>query len=341
MPGKFGFGSMSLTWPKPVPIESAVETLKFITGHPKFGTKVINAGEFYGADDVNLKYLKEFVKSNTEEFNRELIISIKGGVNKKTFSPDGTRENIRKSVENSISYFPLDPTKRPKLVFEIARVDPNVSYDDSVSYIYEFVKEGKLDGISLSEVGVKSIQKAVSVAPISCVELEFSLATQDIFHNGVLEELSKHGIPIIAYSPLSRGLLTDYTVENADKYLSLIGAEDMRNHSDRFKPENFDQNCLLAKKLYGFAHDVKNCSLESLALSWILAISEKTDFHGIPVVCKILPIPSGSTKEKLEKNLGNLVELTREDLDQIDRICKEYPVKGFRYNEAHEALCFA
>lgn len=70
-------------------------------------------------------------------------------MDKKTFSPDGTRENIRKSVKNSISYFPLDPTKRPKLVFEIARVDPNVSYDDSVSYIHEFVKEGKLDGISL------------------------------------------------------------------------------------------------------------------------------------------------------------------------------------------------
>jgi len=85
MPGKFGFGSMTLTCPKPVPIETAIETLKFITGHPKFGTKVINAGEFYGANDVNLKYLKEFVNSNTDEFNRELIISIKVAWTKRLF----------------------------------------------------------------------------------------------------------------------------------------------------------------------------------------------------------------------------------------------------------------
>ena len=336
IPGNFGFGTMSLTWtPTPLPVEGAIETMKYITSHPEFGIKMLNGGEFYGAGDLNLKYLKAFVDSNTDEFNRELIFSIKGGLDALTLTPDGSKEGIRKSVENIMSYFPLDPTKRPKLMFEIARVDPKVPYEDTVSYINEFVKEGKLDGISLSEVGVKSIQKAVSAAPISCVEVEFSLATQDILHNGVLQELSKNGIPIIAYSPLCRGLLTDSAVESGDKFITSMKPGDVRTHFDRFQPENFKQNSLFARKLYEFAHDIKKCSLESLAISWILAVSQRNDFHGIPSVTKILPIPSGSTKDKIEKNLGQLVDLTKEDLDLIDKICKEYPIKGYRYNESH------
>lgn len=337
IPGKFGFGTMSLTWtPSPKPIADSVKLLKFVTSHPKFGTQVINGGEFYGPNDINLKYLKAFVDSNSDEVNRNLIISIKGGMSKLDHSPKGDRQGLAESIENIISYFPSDPAKRPKLLFQISRVDPKVPYDDTVTYINEFVQAGKIDGISLSEVGVGSIRKALSAAPISCVELELSLATQDIFYNGVLAELSQYGIPVIAYSPLSRGLLTDSTVETADDFLSNLKEGDLRNRFPRFNPENFKQNILLAKKLYEFAHEVKNTSLESLALSWIVSVSGRKNFRGIPVVSKILPIPSGSTEEKIEKNLGNLVELTDEDLAHIDKITKEYPINGARYFPGHK-----
>ena len=341
IPGKFGFGSMSLTWTDtPKPLADAIETVKFVTEHDQFDVKFINGGEFYGPDDANLKLLKAFVDTNTAEQNRELIISIKGGL-VENYEPDGSKENIAKSIENIIRYFPDDKLKRPKLLFEISRVDRKVPYDKTIGYINEYVKAGKIDGISLTEVGVSSIQKAISVAPISCVEVEFSLLCQDILENGVLEELAKHNIDIVAYSPLSRGYLTDYTVEHADTWLSDIPEGDMRKHSGKFQPEAYKNNIILVKNLYKFAHEKKNTSLESLSLSWIIAVSGRKSFKGINNIPKILPIPSGSTKEKLTKSLGSIIELTDNDLNEIDQICKETPVQGLRYDENHELFLFA
>lgn len=333
IPGRFGFGTMSLTWtPKPKPIEEQIEALKFVTSHDEFGTKLLNGGEFYGENDANLKLFQQFLAGNTPEENRALVISIKGGL-LPTLAPDGSREHVNKSIDNILSYFPTDPKNRPKIIFEIARVDPKVPYEDTIGYINEYVKTGKLDGISLSEVGIGSIQKALTVAPISCVELELSLFTQDILQNGILEELSKNNVTVIAYSPLCRGLLTDYTVNNSDTFLDAIPDGDFRKITDKFQPDNFNHNLKLLKQLYDFAHDVKKISLESLALSWIVSLSQRKNFKNISQISKIIPIPSGSTPEKITKNLSNIVELTDDDLKTIDDLVTANPVKGYRYNE--------
>ncbi|RCK66006.1 putative pyridoxal reductase 2 [Candida viswanathii] len=339
IPGKFGFGTMSMTWtPAPPAFEQSIDTLKFVTSHPEFGTKLINGGEFYGPDDANLKLLQEFFEKNTPEENASLIVSIKGGVDPKTLAPDGSKESIAKSIENIASYFPK--SNRPKLLFEIARVDSRVPYPETIGYISEFVKNGTIDGISLSEVGKDSIQSALKVFPISCVELELSLFSQEVITTGILEELSKRDIPLIAYSPLCRGLLTDYTVENADTFLSNIPQGDIRHHLDKFQPETFAKNLPALKELYKYAHDVKQTTLESLALSWILKVSGSKNFRGIDQVTRILPIPSGSTKKRVESNLGSLIELTDADLDAIDKIFKEHPITGLRYNKALEGTLF-
>lgn len=339
IPGKFGFGTMSMTWtPTPPPFEQSIDTLKFVTSHKEFGTKLINAGEFYGPDDSNLKLLQQFLEENSPEENENLIVSIKGGVDKQTLRPDGSKESITKSIENIVSYFPK--TNRPKLLFEIARVDSRVPYTETIGYISEFVKNGTIDGISLSEVGKESIQAAVKTFPISCVELELSLFSQEVITTGILEELSKHGIALIAYSPLCRGLLTDYAVENADTFLDSIPQGDFRNHLDKFQPENFEKNLPALKALYKYAHDVKNTSLESLALSWILKVSGSKNFRGIDQVTRILPIPSGSTKKRVESNLGSLIELTDDDLDALDKIFKDHPITGLRYNKDLEGTLF-
>lgn len=342
IPGKFGYGTMSLTWkPTPIPTEQSLDSLKFIIEHEDFGTKFLNAGEFYGPDDINLKLMKQFVDGNSDATNRDLIISIKGGLDGATLIPDGSKESIKRSIENIISYFPSDPSKRPKLLFESARVDPKTPYDETIGYIAEYVKNGKIDGISLSEVGINSIRKAHSVFPISCVELELSLMCQDLIENGVLEELSKLQIPIIAYSPLLRGVLTDHAVESGERFLKDMEPGDVRSHLDKFSEENYKQNLKLAKKLYEFAHDIKKTSLESLALSWIVALSGRKEYKGIKNLTRILPIPSGSTREKIEKNFSNLVELSDDDMEQIDKICQNNKVVGYRYNKDIEFLNFA
>lgn len=339
---KFGFGTMSLTWtPTPPPTKQSIETIKYVT-ESKFGTKFINGGEFYGSAGENLELLKQFLDASDPKLIPELVISIKGCADVKTIRPDGSKEAVSRSIENIISYFPKDPAARPKLLFEPARVDPNTPFEETISYIAEYVKQGKIDGISLSEVGAKSIQKASEVFPISCVEVEFSLMCQDIITNGVLEECSKRNIPVVAYSPICRGLLTDSMVDKSDTFLSLMHEHDMRTHIDKFSPENFKSNILLAKKLHEFAHTKKNTTLESLALSWILKVSQNKNFQGISNVTKIIPIPSGSTKEKIDKNFSQIVELSDADLEEIQKICTSLPVKGYRYNKAHDdVLAFA
>ena len=336
---KFGYGTMSLTWtPNPPPFEQSIETIKYVTTSDT-GTKLLNAGEFYGMEDkeLNLKLIKQFLESNDPKLNSELVISIKGGV-KENLAPDGSKEGVSKSIENIISYFPQDKTVRPTLIFEAARVDPTVPIAETISYIADYVKQGKIDGISLSEVGAQSIAKASNEFPISCVEVEFSLLCQDIVNNGILEECSKRNIPLIAYSPILKGFLTDYAVDHADTFLSLLHDNDIRKHMDKFSPENFEHNMVLVKELHKFAHTKKNTSLESLSLSWILKISEISNFEGIKQVTKILPIPSGSTKERINKNFGEIVDLTDDDLAEIQKICKSHEVKGGRYNEKFRSL---
>ncbi|ODV81129.1 Aldo/keto reductase [Suhomyces tanzawaensis NRRL Y-17324] len=339
--GKFGYGTMSLTWTHtPAPIEQAVESMNYVTSHPEFGVKLLNGGAFYGKDYINLKYIKAFVDTLEPEAARELTVCIKGAVDLQTILPIGTKESVDKSISDITSYFSSDPSKRPKILFEIARVDPNVPYEETVSYIYEHVKSGKIDGISLSEVGPASIAKATAVAPISCVEMEFSILCQDLIDNGVLDELKKQNIPIVAYSPLCRGYLTDYCAENPEEFFNNIKPGDIRMIIDKFSKENFPNNHAVVKKLYDYAHEVKGMTLESFSLSWIQTISEKKNYKGVDFV-KILPIPSGSTKEKIEKNLGSIVQLTDDDLEAVDKILKEQPVTGMRYNAHHAKYEFA
>lgn len=330
--GEFGFGTMSLTWtPEPVPFEKAFVTIKHSLD--KYNIRTINGGEFYGPDLINLKLLGEFWATFASEYP-DLVVSIKGAVDTTTLAPDGSKESIEKSVNNILKYFPKE-SKRPKLIYEVARVDPNVPYEKTIEYIAAHVKAGDIDGISLSEVGSESIKKGLSVFPISCVELEFSLMCQDIAENGILELLSEHQIPVIAYSPLCRGFLTDSTANDPDAFHKLINRPgDFRGHLGKFKGDNFQTNVKVVQKLQEFAHS-KNITLECLALSWIVSVSKLDNFKGIKKVSKIFPIPSGSTTEKVDKNLGHIVKLTTDDLDKIKQITDVHVVVGERYNEDH------
>lgn len=339
IPGKFAYGTMSMTWtPEPISNEQGFECLKHAI--EKHNTQLIVGGEFYGPNDINMKLKEEFWKKYGANYP-DLIVSMKGGFNLQKFAPDGSKESVTKSIEKLASYFPSDKSKRPKLLFEVARVDPTIPYEQTIGYINEFVEKGIIDGISLSEVGAGSIQKALSVAPVSVVEVEFHLMCQDILHNGVLEELSKHNIPVIAYSPLNRGFLTEFAANDLEGYLKLCNRPgDIRGGLGKFSGDNFWHNAKLVKALQEYAHK-KGTTLESLSLLWISSVGGSENFYGISKIPKILPITSGTTVPKIDRNLGSPVELTRQDLEEIKAICDAHPVKGYRYNEQAEALSFA
>ena len=325
---KISYGTMSLTWkPEPMNPDDAADMIHYVVS--KYGVKFLNGGEFYGPDNANLKAFQRYFEKYNSPKNKELVVSIKGGSDLKSLRPDGTKESIDRSVKNVLAHFPLE--NRPKILFETARVDKNVPIETTLSYINEYVQQGLLSGISLSETSGNTVLKALKVANISCVELELSFFTRDIVEDGVLKVCSENNIPIIAYSPVGRGMLTDYAVEHADELYETT-RKDLRSWMERFSEENYKANIAACKKLYDFAHEVKKTSLEALALSWILKVSEAKNLWGIEKVCKIIPIPSGSTKEKADMNFGHLVELTDAEFEQLEKIYQNTTLQGSRAN---------
>ncbi|RLV85446.1 Aldo-keto reductase yakc NADP [Meyerozyma sp. JA9] len=139
----------------------------------------------------------------------------------------------------------------------------------------------------------------------------------DIVEDGVLKVCSENNIPIIAYSPVGRGMLTDYAVEHADELYETT-RKDLRSWMERFSEENYKANIAACKKLYDFAHDVKKTSLEALALSWILKVSEAKNLWGI--------------EKKADMNFGHLVELTDAEFKQLEKIYQNTTLQGSRAN---------
>jgi pyridoxine 4-dehydrogenase len=171
------------------------------------GANFWNGGELYGNQERNsLHLLNEYFTKYPGDAEK-VVLSIKGGLAPGEMRPDGSQKNIKRSIDECLKV--LDGKKSLDL-FECARVDPKTPIEDTVSYIAEYVKAGKLGGISLSEVGANTIRKAHTVHPIAAVEVEFSLWVTDILENGVAATCAELGIPIVAYSPLGRGFLVSY-----------------------------------------------------------------------------------------------------------------------------------
>ncbi|CUM63873.1 uncharacterized protein PRCAT00001461001 [Priceomyces carsonii] len=143
--------SMTLT-PNPRPTEQLLETLNYVTSNLDFYFRFINGGEFYGAEDANLKLLKKFVDANMPEFNRSLVISIKGSLDLTAFTISSSKEEVSRSIENIISHFPKDLSLRPKIIFEPCRVDPKVPYEETIGCVTAYVKAGKIDRVSISKL---------------------------------------------------------------------------------------------------------------------------------------------------------------------------------------------
>lgn len=322
-----GFGTMSMTWTAtPQPFEKSIETLNYV--REKYGVKLFNCSDFYHIDPEfqNLKLIAQFCKQldDCSDITISIKTCFKAGVS------DGSKAFVDESIKRDLEYF-KDLKTKPKFIFEAARVDPNTPVEDTVRFIYEHVKSGQINGVSLSEVSADSIRKAAAVVPIEFIEVELSLLTTDIFDNGVLEEASKHQIPILAYSPLGRGMLTDHAAAHEDYISSLPDSDFKKQAFDRFKPDIYAKNKKRIDALYAFSQ-AKGIKLEALALSWIESISGLKDFCGIPKVCTAIPIPSGSTKQKIDSNF-NTVKLSRAEVDEIQKILDTYPVVGGRYNE--------
>jgi pyridoxine 4-dehydrogenase len=168
-------------------------------------------GEFYGTPELNsLHLLNDYFTKYPDDADK-VVISIKGGMKTTEMAIGGSKANIQRSIDECLRV--LDGKKFLDL-FECARVDPEVPVEDTISYIAEYVKAGKLGGICMSEVSAKSIRKGHAVHPIAAVEVEFSMYATEILENDVAATCAELGIPIIAYSPMGRGFLVSMAYTN-------------------------------------------------------------------------------------------------------------------------------
>ncbi|KAI9928777.1 hypothetical protein ASPWEDRAFT_24755 [Aspergillus wentii DTO 134E9] len=312
--GHTGYGTMRMTWvPQPPSHEQCFETLDTALN---LGANFWNGGELYGTPEYNsLHLLNKYFTKNPEKA-KQVVLSIKGGLKPGQLVPDGSEANIRRSVDESLRV--LDGKKTID-IFECARQDPNTTVEQTVTVLAQLVKEGKIGGIGLSEVDAETIQRAHKVHPIAAVEVELSLFDTTILKNDVAKVCAELNIPVVAYSPLGRGVLAGAFTKVSD-----IPEGDFRRHLPKFQDEAMKQNIKLVNEVEKLASR-KGVAPVQIALAWVLSLSGKP---GMPT---IIPIPGGTTADKVTQNVQGVPRLSDEEMAEIDGILNEHEVVGARY----------
>jgi len=231
--------------------------------------------------------------------------------------PNSRPERIKQVAEDSIKRLKVDAID----LFYQHRVDPNVPIEDVAGAVKELIQEGKVKHFGLSEAGAKTIRRAHSVQPVTAVQSEYSLWTRGP-EAEVLPTLEELGIGFVPYSPLGKGFLTGKINES-----TTFDSTDFRNTLPRFTPEARKANQALVD-LLGTIAQRKKATPAQIALAWLLAQKPW-----------VVPIPGTTKLGRLEENIGAVaIELTSDDLREIESASAKIKVEGERYPEALQRM---
>lgn len=201
------------------------------------------------------------------------------------------------------------------------RVDPNVAIEEVAGAVKDLIQQGKVKHFGLSEPGMQTLRRAHAVQPVTAVQNEYSLWTRTP-ENEVILTLEELGIGLVPYSPLGRGFLTGKIDET-----TTFASTDFRANLPRFTPEARKANQALVDLLKSIA-DRKGSTAAQIALAWILAQKPW-----------IVPIPGTTKLHRLEENIGAAeIDLTADDLSEIDDASARITVEGERYPENLERM---
>jgi aryl-alcohol dehydrogenase-like predicted oxidoreductase len=226
-------------------------------------------------------------------------------------------EHIRQAVEGSLKRLRVDSID---LLYQ-HRVDPDVPIEDVAGAVKELIQQGKVKHFGLSEAGVQTIRRAHAVQPVTALQSEYSLWTRTL-ERDVIATLEELGIGLVPYSPLGRGFLTGKIDETAR-----FDSSDFRSTLPRFTPEALKANQTLVD-LLGSIAERKRATPAQIALAWLLARKPW-----------IVPIPGTTKLHRLEENIdADSVELTPDDLREIDAAASKITVHGARYPERLERM---
>ncbi|MDR3620299.1 MAG: aldo/keto reductase [Paludisphaera borealis] len=226
-------------------------------------------------------------------------------------------EHIKQVAEGSLKRLKVDVID---LLYQ-HRVDPNVPIEDVAGAVKDLIQQGKVKHFGLSEAGVQTIRRAHAVQPVAALQSEYSLWTRTP-EKEVIPTLEELGIGFVPYSPLGKGFLTGKMDENAK-----FDGSDFRNILPRFAPEARKANLALVDLLSRIAGR-KQATPAQIALAWLLAQKPW-----------LVPIPGTTKLHRLEENNGAAaVELTPDDLQEIETAASKIAVQGARYPEHLEKM---
>jgi aryl-alcohol dehydrogenase-like predicted oxidoreductase len=283
---------------------------------------------FFDTAEVYGPYLnEELVGEALAPFRGRVVIATKFGFDlNQHFDPAGVKgapglnsrpEHIKQAVEGSLKRLKVETID---LLYQ-HRVDPNVPIEDVAGAVKELIKAGKVRHFGLSEAGVQTIRRAHAVQPLTALQSEYSLWTRTP-EKEVIPTLEELGIGFVTYSPLGKGFLTGKMDEN-----TIFDSSDFRSTLPRFTPEARKANQALIQLLGSIAQR-KKATPAQIALAWLLAQKPW-----------IVPIPGTTKLHRLDENIGAAaVELTPDDLREIDSAASKIKVQGTRYPEKLEQM---
>jgi aryl-alcohol dehydrogenase-like predicted oxidoreductase len=311
-----GLGCMRMTYDED-PLPDRQEMISFLHAAVDRGITFFDTAEVYGPF-INEELLGEALSP----FHGQVIIATKFGFkhdSQKGPSPrvglDSRPEQIKGVAEASLKRLRVEAID----LFYQHRVDPAVPIEDVAGAVKELIQEGKVKRFGLSEAGAETIRRANAVQPITAIQSEYSLWWRTV-EEEVLPVCEELGIGFVPFSPLGRGYLTGKIDEN-----TTFASVDIRSRLPRYTPEAMKANRVVIDLLARIG-DQKGATPAQIALAWLLAQKPW-----------IVPIPGSRKLERLDENIGALaVELTSDDLQEIESSLAKITVQGARYPESLE-----
>ena len=301
-----GFGCMGLNFSYGPGLEKQ-DAVALIRAAFARGVTFFDTAEAYGPFTN-----EELVGEALAPMRDQVVIATKFGFKegKAPLGMDSRPERIREVAEASLKRLKTD---RIDLFYQ-HRVDPNVPIEDVAGAVRDLIREGKVKHFGLSEAGVQSIRRAHAVQPVAALQSEYSLWWRQP-EAEVLPTCEELGIGFVPFSPLGRGFLTGKIDEN-----TTFAKGDFRNTVPRFSPEARKANQALIDELAAIAA-AKKATTAQIALAWLLARKPW-----------IVPIPGTTKLHRLDENIeAASVQLTAEDLRQIEEALARIKVQGDRY----------